>query len=209
MTGGATSGRRRPAARLLFELVIVFVGVFLAFLATSWNDRRVERTRALKTLRILHQELDDFVTYSPVPVAAMSEAIERFRRDSAGGGRPAPAYYREPRASRAPTAAWQAAVTSGAYELLDADLFYELTLYYNRIDSLNDKFGHYTRRTEGLILPELGGDGSSFYDEGELRGTYRVLIELLEEVKLEIETLMADAAVLKGKLENELSPLDR
>ena len=208
MTGNSTPGRRGTATKLLFEVAIVFIGVFLAFLASNWNDGREDRTRALKTLSVLHRELDDFVTYSPVPVEAMRRALERFRLESADGGRPVPAFYREPRASRAPTAAWQATIASGAYELLDPDLFYELTLHYNRIDSLNDKFVHYMRRTEELILPELDGDASSFYDEHGLRGSYRVQLDLLEEVRLEIESLMADAEVLKNKLEAELAARD-
>jgi len=201
-----TKGRKlwKGISRLLFELTVVFIGVFLAFLASDWNNRQIEERRAKKTMEVLHQELSDYIAYSPVTIQAMQDSLDQYLSERKEGEMPAPAFYREPRASQAPTAAWEATVISGAYELLETQLFYEMTLHYNRVISFNDRFVRYLTRVEDVLVPELEGGNEAFYQNGRLRGEYLVLIQMLEEILAEKKQLRMDAEILRDRLELEL-----
>lgn len=193
----------RGSLKLLFELIIVFFGVLLAFIASDWTTKRSQQQRFEKTLNVLQREIFDFVTYSPIPIQAMEDSLQQYRRKRLTGDYPQPAYYREPRASGAPTSAWEALLASGAYEILDPLLFYEMTIYYNRVLSVNTKFNRYMLRCEEWIIPKLHEDSKIFYNGEKLKGEYRLQIQMLEEIIFELKQLGVDAKELKNKLEKQ------
>jgi hypothetical protein len=196
-------GLLRGASKLLFELIIVFTGVMLAFIASDLRTRSTQQQRYEKTLEVLQHEISDFITYSPVPIQAMEDSLNQFRTKRAAGRYPVPAYYREPRASGAPTAAWEALLASGAYEILDPTLFYEMTIYYNRVISVNTKFNRYMLRSEEWIMTRLHENRSAFYEGDRLKGEYQLQIQMLEEIISDLKQLGLDAKELKNKLEKE------
>jgi hypothetical protein len=201
-------GLFRGVSKLLFELIIVFTGVMLAFIASDLRNRGVQQQRFEKTLKVLQHEISDFITYSPIPVQAMEDSLNQFRAKRAAGRFPAPGYYREPRASGAPTAAWEALLASGAYEILDPMLFYEMTIYYNRVISVNSKFHRYMLRCEEWIMTQPQKDKSVFYEGTRLKGEYQLQIQMLEEIISDLKQLQLDAGELKNKLEKEFPTKD-
>lgn len=198
----------RGASKLLFELIIVFTGVMLAFIASDLRNRSVQQQRYEKTLKVLQHEISDFITYSPIPIQAMEDSLNHYRAKRAAGRFPVPGYYREPRASGAPTAAWEALLASGSYEILDPMLFYEMTIYYNRVISVNAKFNRYMLRCEEWIMTKLHGDRSTFYKGNRLKGEYQLQIQMLEEIISDLKQLQLDAEELKKKLEKEFPTED-
>ena len=190
----------RIVSKTIFELIIVFVGVLLAFIASDLRNKGIQQQRFAKTLNIMEQELSDFVTYSPVPIEAMNDSLQQYYDAERAGILLIPPYYREPRASSAPTAAWEAMVSSGSYEILDPDLFYEMTIYYNRVISFNAMFRRYSARCEEWLLTMLQDDIEVFYREGKLKGEYQLLIRMLEEISTELTLLRDDAEKLMQKL---------
>ncbi|MDN5204799.1 hypothetical protein QQ008_25640 [Fulvivirgaceae bacterium BMA10] len=195
----------KGAASFAFELIIVFCGVLLAFFVSDWRSKNIQKERYQKTIEVLHREISDFVSYGPIPVKAMEDSLQQYYQQRKNGLYPVPGHYREPRATGAPTAAWEATLASGAQEILPPDLFYELTLYYNRVESINEKFERYSIRNEEMYLfihddPEL-----DFYKNGKLRKEFRVHIQILEEVIAEIKLLIEEADTLKTKLGKQLN----
>ena len=193
----------RGASKLLFDLIIVFCGVFLAFIVSDWNTRSAKKQRFEKTIKVLQSEISDFITYSPIPIRAMEDSLQQYRVRYSLSQKPPPPYYREPRASGAPTAAWEALLSSGAYDIMEPILFYEMTIYYNRVISINVKFNRYMVRIEEQILPRLHGDRTFFYNGRTLKSEYRFHIQMLEEIITELKQLRIDAEALKNNLEKQ------
>jgi len=193
----------RKISRIFFELLIVFFGVLFAFLASDWSSKNSQKQRFEKTISVLQREITDFITYSPGPIKAMEDSLDQFRESFVAGENPRPGYYREPRASGAPTAAWDALLASGAYELLDPVIFYDMTIYYNRVISANDKFKRYMIKCEEWILPRLDYKTEVFYDGSELKGEYNMLILMLDEIIMELKELDKDAKRLYLNLQKQ------
>lgn len=190
----------------MFELVIVFVGVMLAFFVSSWRSDQIDKTRGIRTLRILESELADFTTYGPIANARIIAVLDTFEHKLTAGDLPVPAFYREPRASTSPVEAWKAVVQSGAYELLDDSLFYAMSLHYNRVVHFNAQYMRYTLETEEIIMPFIDGPAQVFYEPGSsrLRSEYRWHVRQLEEVSEELTLLLSEAAVLQKKLQQQI-----
>jgi hypothetical protein len=198
----------RGASKLFFELIIVFCGVLLAFIVSNWNIKNAQQHRFEKTLKVLQREISDFITYSPFPIQAMEDSLRQYQEKYAAGEKPFPPFYREPRASGAPTSAWEAMLASGSYEILDPVLFYEMTIYYNRVISVNSKFNRYMVRCEELIMPKLHDDVTIFYEGRKLKGEYLLQIQFLEEIVSELKQLRPEAEVLNGKLEKQFPTVE-
>ena len=198
----------RVTTKTIFELIIVFFGVLLAFIASDWRTKNLQQQRFEKTVKVLQHEILDFITYTPIPSTAMEDSLKKFSKEHLAGNYPAPGYYREPRASGAPTAAWEAMLASGAYEILDPTLFYEMTIYYNRVISFNSKFNRYVVRCEDMIINKLYDDQRVFYEGKKLKSEYIFLMQLLKEIILDMKQLRVDALELENKLEEQFSILE-
>lgn len=178
----------------------------LAFFVSSWRSDQMDKTRAIRTLRILESELADFTTYGPHAHTRILAALDTFEQKLGAGDFPVPAYYREPRASTSPVEAWKAVVQSGAYELLDDSLFYAMSLHYNRVVHFNAQYMRYTLETEDIVMPYIDGPTQFFYEpnSNRLRSEYRWHVRQLEEVSEELSLLLAEAAVMQEKLQLQI-----
>ncbi|MEO1050428.1 MAG: hypothetical protein AAFX87_07370 [Bacteroidota bacterium] len=196
----------RGVLKLFFELIIVFTGVSLAFLGSDYRAQKDADARALATLQVLHLELTNFAEYAPFSIQGMRAELTKFHESQSQGELPQPAYYREPRASSAPTAAWSATVESGAYTLLEPALFYELSLHYNRVISINQRFERYNGKVENHLLPKLyAKDNSQFYqDNAQLKGDYQLLVDEIKAIADELDNLVKDADDLRIKLNGQM-----
>lgn len=193
---------------LLCELIIVFVGVMLAFLVNDWQAERAETDRAIRTLIILESELSDFATYGPIPLEGMQANLLAFDEATQAGEQPLPAYFRESRAPTPPMEAWKTVVQSGAYELLDDSLFYALSLHYNRVIYLSENFSRYTNQTEDLIMPYIDEPAGYFYEGGALKNRYRWHVRRLREIKEELGLLISEAGAIRSALQTQIKELE-
>ncbi len=191
---------------LLSELVIVFVGVMLAFFVSGWQADKNKKVRSVRTLKILESELSDFHTYGQIPFDRMRTVLDSFEVKREAGEIAFPAYYREPRAPTSPMEAWHAVVESGAYELLEDSLFYALSLHYNRVTHLNDRFMRYTLETEEIIMPYLHKPAAFFYEEdlSRLKSEYGWHVRQLEETADELSLLIVEAGNLQALLDKQI-----
>lgn len=83
-----------------------------------------------------------------------------------------------------------------------------MTIYYNRVISINAKFSRYMLRCEEWIRPKLYEDTNVFYNNEQLKGEYQLQIQMLEEIIYEIKQLGVDAQELRDKLEKQFPSLD-
>ena len=169
------------------------------------SEEREDDQRARQTYAALLGEVRTFLERAPAVAGEMQAAIDTWTAAREAGERPAPPFYREPRAETPPTAIWEATLASGGVALLDPTLFNELAVFYNRVTSASDRYLRYNALTEAEVLPYVSGDPAYFYDvDGRLRGLYRMHLDLLREIRLEIEQLVAEAAAVQASIEAQL-----
>ena len=73
----------------LGEIVIVFIGVYAAFLLNAWQAQRLDRSNHLLILQALDEEVTDSVKNLRAQAANNQQALERFQRQLAAGEMPA------------------------------------------------------------------------------------------------------------------------
>lgn len=195
---------RRTASRLVVELVVVFVGVTLAFSLENWREQRTRQENARTVQAALADEIAlPAVLMGPAINAQIRQRISEWRTRYARGEKPIPAHYQTPRASRAPSGVWDAAVASGLINLIEPRLLFCLSEYYNRLDSLGDYYDRYNAYTEAEILPYVN-DPSRFYDEaGRLKAPFAAHIERLRRWHDEHERFITDAREMHMLLSGE------
>lgn len=193
---------RRSVPVLVFELLVVFIGVYGAFLVDRTSDARQRREREVQIYAALDRELGDFAQYMPQVATEIGRRVEAWRAADARGERNAPVYYREPHGERAPTGVWDATLASGGVTLLEPALFFRLANYYNRVVSINDRYARYNAFTEREVLPRLVEGPASFYapDSGPLRPEFRVHMDRLAEFREELLFSARQAAELQGQV---------
>ena len=190
-------GDRRSTRGLLLELAVIFVGVLGAFFAEDVRQQIEDDRRAEQIYSALHGELDAFLGRVPTVVGEMGQLLDGWNASYEAGNRPAPPFYREPRAEAPPTAIWEATLASGGVALLDPELFNALAGYYNRLSSVIDRYMRYNEVTEREVMPKLHGDPSVFYDDqGALLGPYRTHMIFLAEIRLELLALAEEGQEL-------------
>ena len=195
-----TSWRSR-ATRAIAELLIIFIGVTAAFLLQGYQEERDRADRLREATEGIITELARYQTRSLEHADSIAARIGRWKAADARGERAVPGYYRIPGAPRPPTAAWDAAVSSGVANQFDAALRLELGYFYTELAGIHENYVRYLAFMERDVLPraEIGPQG--FYDSsGRLLPEFRVQMQLLGEFGDQLRALAATAASLRSRL---------
>jgi hypothetical protein len=105
-------------------------------------------------------------------------------------------------AEGAPVQVWEAAMQSGAGEVLDPDVVLELATLYHEINGETPKYERYAVFTEQQIWPLMAGDTAAFYDPGtgRLLPRFEAHLRQLEEIVEDLLLLHARANSAAMKL---------
>ena len=191
----------RSARGLLLELVVIFVGVLGAFFAEDARQQQEDDRRASHIYAALQGELEAFLGRVPLVIDDIDTKVGAWDEAVASGQRPAPPYYREPRAEAPPTAIWAATLASGGVALLEPALFNDLAGYYNRLESVIDRYRRYNASTEAHLIPTLPTGPEAFYGpDGELLGVFRMHLQLLREIGEELESLRVEGEEISARV---------
>jgi hypothetical protein len=195
--------------RLGVELAIIFAGVYGAFWVEGYRQEVEDRQRARSILEALAREIEQISTEGPRVRDAMASALQAFDSLSALGGRPSPAFYREPAAETPSISVWEATVSSGGVNLLDPDLFYSLAAFYNRVESFSRRYLRYNQITESDLLPRLSEGPEAFYDplSGELDPVFEVHMDQLRTLHQEAVEILRRAEDLVATVRAEAEEL--
>ena len=192
---------RRPVvplvARVLLELLVVFVGVYGASMLAQRQALRAEREHGEALRRALAAELafihEQGEKVSLDEIRAYADAIE-------GGGRPP----LQPITSRIPFSpdVWEAALASGGVRLIEPSLVLDLSNFYGSMRGFMAELDDQRAYTREILLPNLGRPSSEFYDErGVLRPKYHWYLEHLRRISRQAPALAAKADTLRSALE--------
>ena len=149
----ATPRRRRLWKWLLAELAIVFLGVSLASYAEDYRQHRSDQALSRQVVAALGRSLVDLGKHEHEVGSGLDAELARFDSDRKRGLRPVPPVYRETMAERPPTLVWGALVETGGARLLPPDLLFDFARFFNRMDSLGERYIRYNQFSEERFLP--------------------------------------------------------
>jgi len=195
--------RHRPLmGRLLFEIVIIFVGVSAAFALEEARQDREERHYRTSMIAAMIPTFDDFARHNRLFIGESEAKIAAFDRAIAAGGKPLLPIFREAGSERPPTRAWDGIVSTGVSRSLPPRLFFDLSLFYTRQESLGERYVRYVAIAERDIYP-LGPGQVGIYDPqtGKLKPQYAAFVDRLRELVARYGKLDGQAKELKARLQ--------
>lgn len=196
--------RHRPLiGKLVFEIVIVFIGVTAAFALEAARQGRQEAQYRQRMLGALGETLKDTIDHNRVFEKQVDRQLAEFDAALARGEHPRLPVYREPGSERPPTRVWDGIVSTGAAKALDPDLFHQLAIMYTRLDSFGERYMRYNDFTEQRVL-SLGPTQAGVYDPatGRLKPEYAAYVDRLRDLDGLAKEMDAKAAMLKGRLDS-------
>lgn len=199
--GAAYASHRGLLGKLLFEIVIVFVGVTAAFAMESLRRDREEAGYRSSILAALVPTLDDVLRHNAEFERDVQSRVSAFDTAITRHQQPALPIYREANSERPPVRIWDSVVATGAARALKPDLLFRLSMFYNRQDSFGERYVRYATYTEHDILP-LGDARSAIYDAtGKLRPEFAAYVDRLRDLLDASRKLTAQAKGLRVELE--------
>jgi hypothetical protein len=198
----------RTALLLAFELLVTFVGLLLAFAVENYREARSRNERARQVYAALGREIQNFATVAPILADTIRVSIEAFDAARARGERPAPpVYYVRAGSERIPTDVWDATRAAGGLDLVEPRLFFTLAEFYNRVNSISDRYRRYVDYTEREVLHRLSTP-AAFYDAaGALRPEYASYVDRLRDVHTLLVARVPDARRLAARLDSSRARL--
>ncbi|MEO7814365.1 MAG: hypothetical protein ABIR87_02865 [Sphingomicrobium sp.] len=195
--------RHRPLiGKLLFEIVIIFIGVSAAFALEAARQDRADASYRKSMIAAMVPTFDDVVRHDRVMFDQVEPKIAAFDRDLAAGKQPLLPIFREPGAEQPPMRAWDGIVASGISKALPPELYFELSQFYNRQESVGKRYVRYAEMTERDIYP-LGPEQRGVYDAstGKLKPQYAAYVDRLRELVTMTRKVDDQARSLKAKVQ--------
>ena len=197
--------KRWPWTAILAQIASIVFSILLAFwINSTWQGRQHARQEAT-VLDQVHSgivaELGRYEVRALEHAEGIRESIEQWRRADRAGQRAVPDLYRIPGATHPPTAAWDAAVSSGVARRFDPDLRLRLGYFYTEFVGIHDNYARYLAVSEREILPLAVIGPDAFYNaSGRLLPEVQVHMSLLEEFSEDLRRMSAMAGELRATL---------
>lgn len=192
---------RMLLGKLLFEIVIIFIGVTAAFALEAARQERNDADYRNSMIAAMIPTIDDVERHNRSFEQQVVPKLAAFDAALAAGGQPKLPIYREPGSERPPVRAWDGIVATGVSKALPPELFFDLSIFYTRQESVGERYIRYAEMTEQQILP-LGPDQRGIYDPetGKLKPKYAAYVDRLRDLLLVEKELGLKAREVKAKL---------
>lgn len=196
---------RETIARLTFELLVIFVGVSAAFIVDNYRERAERDQQSKQIYTVLAASLKDFHVYGSIVRDSMVREINEWdARDTTQFVMPP--FYREPGGEGPPVGAWEALLAGGGINVIDTQLFWDLTNFFNRVGSMRARYQRYTNITEQILLPSVYYGPAGAYQPGthRLKPEIGAHIDLYRNYLKEHLLLMPQAQGLERRIKEQL-----
>lgn len=195
--------RRDFFGRLLFEIVIIFIGVTAAFALEAARQEREEQRYRESMIAAMVPTFEDMQRHNRIFIKEAEAKIEAFDRDLAAGKQPLLPIYREGGAERPPMRAWDGIVASGVSKALPPELYFQLSQFYNRQESIGERYVRYADMTERDIYP-LGLNQKGIYGPTGLKPQYAAYVDRLRDLVAATKKIDPQAREMKTKVQAPL-----
>lgn len=166
-------------AKLLLELVVVFVGVYLAFLFNEYQANRQERTHRTELRAALASEIDVFARHADRFASTLDSLQVQWDSAYTAGAHPAPLQVPSGGIDTPPRGIWQAVLASDPLATLDVATMQNVSIFYNALDVFVAKNDRLRDFYEASVIPHLDDGTAVFYERGGtvLRPEYRAYMD--------------------------------
>jgi hypothetical protein len=196
--------------RAVGELVIIFVGVTAAFIVEGYRQDRSQAEELRQATAGILTELRRYQVRSVEHADSIAVRLERWSVADSDGTRSVPGYYRIPGGSHPPTAAWDAAVSSGVASLFDPELRLALGYFYTDFLGIHDNYVRRLVFIEREVLPRVDEGPDAFYDiDGRIRPEFLVEMSLLADFGEDLAEASRQAALLEEWIRTGAEPSQR
>jgi hypothetical protein len=190
-----------PWRRLLAELGVIFLGVFLATAADDWREKRNERETAEKLAVALQNSFEDIRSFKRTGSPERRREIAAFEAALARGERPPFLVVRIKGTQRPPTEVWNAFLAAGGARFFPPDLLFDLAAFYNSFINLGEREIASFRFLEEEVLPALRADPGAGYDSaGRLDPRWAEHLERQKEQLRMLERLAERTGPIEERL---------
>lgn len=187
-------------ARLGLELLVVFIGVYMAFVLSEYEGRRDAMTRRNQIQSALVREIQGITSNTRRVATQLPRILADFDSAVAAGTRPALEPWIEP--VRVQTHMWQATLQSGAIDLFDVPTVSSLSEFYNELNAGFEQLSQLRDLSETVLIPTLGQSSDEFYDPvNNLRPKYQWYPDGLERLSRLAASITAHGDSLVAALE--------
>ncbi len=162
---------RSSVARWGGELLIVFLGVSGAFFAENVRESIEQRELARRMYAALADEISDHIRVGERILGNLGAGQEEWEAARERGEFPAPPIT-PVTAGQPPRSAWRATLASGGVSLIEGDLFYQLSKYYDGFEVTLVPLVDTDPFAQREIIPFVNEGSARFYRDGSLRPEY-------------------------------------
>lgn len=194
----------KAARYLLVELLIVFVGVYLAFQLHEYKAERETNQRRQQLREALAQEIDVFLLGADQLIPQLDAMYADWRQRYDAGEKPAPLHFAIGGANLPPRGMWQAVLASDGLATLPVDSMQKVSQFYNALDILLGKYSDMIEFAEQQIIPH--DDTAAFYqaDSGSMKREYAAYMGRMQDMLRLFKAVREMAVTSKASLADEV-----
>jgi hypothetical protein len=191
---------------LFVELLIVFVGVYLAFQLNEYSVEREVNQRRQQLIEALAREIDVFLQGAHQLIPHVDQQYADWRQRYDAGKRPDPYHFEIGGDDRPPRGMWQAVLAAEGLAILPVESMQKVSDYYNALDVLLSKYTNLVEFAEQEIVPYE--KTNAFYDPGTvtMKRKYAAYMRRMQDMLQLFRSVRKKAEESKASLEQHKPP---
>ncbi|MCK4226508.1 hypothetical protein KAX29_06425 [candidate division WOR-3 bacterium] len=147
---------------LIAELLVVFIGVYGAFIFDNYRTNKQDEYRKQQIYTALKEEFTFSSEGMKQVVPLLGGIVTEFKSEYEEGKMPKPRRFHFVIGIR--TDIWEAVLQSGALELIDVKLVFQLSNYYSFIRFAAEECKNFDRLIQQYIIPNADKNIEEFYN---------------------------------------------
>lgn len=148
--------------RYFAELLIVFFGVYGAFLLSEYKSEKEKEVKKEQICSALIQEISNVLVRTERVNANLPKIINYY--DSLLESGAMPNLVPRAEAVKVESHMWNASLATGAIDLLDIPLMYKISKFYNSLNAGFEQINQLRELSETILIPNLNKGKEEFYD---------------------------------------------
>ncbi len=174
----------KEAGHFIIELIIVFIGVYLAFLLSEHRSDSEIQNRRKQMRSALSQEIGVFINSTDTITPFLDSLLTQWQNKYKAGERPIPLYLQFTGVDLPPRGMWQAVVSSDGLAILNVKTIQKASDFYNSLDVLVDKYKTLNEFAEREILPNAEYGPDKFYKkDNKLKPEFNAYMQRVKDLR--------------------------
>lgn len=167
---------------LLVELIVVFVGVYAAFVLDDYREQKRVETKKSQVYAALLEEFGAHAAALDTIASYVDGFAADFRSEHDAGAMPRPGHVHLMLGIR--SGLWDAVLKAGGLDVLDVGVMYRINTYYSFARFIAGEMERLTALSDQFLLPAAEEDIEWFYDirTRKLKKTYGWYVTTLEAI---------------------------